>query len=276
MIKHLGSKTGKHIIFGGVYSNFQALQALQKKAEEWDIPASNIICTGDIAGYCAQPEECIQAVKDWGIHSICGNVEIQLSSGEESCGCDFIPGSRCDSFSKEWYPYAYSQTSESSKEWMKTLPKHLSFTLRGKSVIVVHGSFHKTSEFIFRSTPWQVKSQNFLSTDADVILSGHCGIAFDHKEGNQTWLNAGVIGMPANDGGQHVWFLTLDDSTGTLTHEFHQLHYDHNTTNALMVKNDLPAAYAKTILTGIWDNCEILPTEETEKQGQPLVFGNCT
>jgi len=37
-----------------------------------------------------------------------------------------------------------------------------------------------------------------------------------------------------------------------------------------MIKNKLPEAYAKTLVTGIWDNCEILPEIETVAQGRKI------
>ena len=76
--KHIGKLRGKTLIFGGVYSNFQALKKLMLIAKKEQIPSQNIICTGDIVAYCAEPERCVQAIKDWNIHSILGNVEIQL------------------------------------------------------------------------------------------------------------------------------------------------------------------------------------------------------
>jgi hypothetical protein len=37
-----------------------------------------------------------------------------------------------------------------------------------------------------------------------------------------------------------------------------------------MVENNLPRQYAKTLLSGLWDNCEILPETETLAQGKKL------
>jgi len=60
--KAAGTLTGKILVFGGVYSNFQALQKMQEIATELQIAPSHIICTGDVVGYCAQPEETVQSV----------------------------------------------------------------------------------------------------------------------------------------------------------------------------------------------------------------------
>lgn len=266
-VKNIGILHGKLLVFGGVYSNLQALLQLQKMADAWGIPPQNIICTGDVAGYCAQPEECVQAVKNWGIHVIAGNVEQQLGSGEEDCGCNFGDGSRCDLYSRQWYPYAQSKLSLAALEWIRQLPDHLRFTYADRQVYVLHGSFFNPSEFVFRSTPWAVKQPNFEATGADVILAGHCGLPFQHIENGLRWLNAGVIGMPANDGTPRVWCMTLDAHKADLAVQFHPFEYDNERAAALMEQNHLPCAYSDTLRSGLWDNCDILPEAETVQQG---------
>ncbi|MEN0049355.1 MAG: metallophosphoesterase family protein [Bacteroidota bacterium] len=269
-INQLGKRL---LVFGGVYSNLQALQQMQNIAKDLGIPAENIICTGDVVGYCAQPEECVQAVIDWGIHCIAGNVEIQLREGEEDCGCNFDEGGRCNLFSRQWYPYAQSQLSKTSINWMKTLPDFFRFQYGKYKAFVLHGSFHETSEFIFASTPWSIKQNNFTDTQSSLILAGHCGLPFNQIRGHQYWLNAGVIGMPANDGNTEVWYLLLDFlPDGTISYRHHSYAYDFSTAAELMRENHLPSAYAHTLETGIWDNCEILPEQETALQGKTLSF----
>lgn len=266
-IDDLGSLSGKILLFGGVYSNLQALEAMKQLAEKENIAPENCICTGDIIGYCAQPEETVQLLKIWKPKSIAGNVEIQLCEGSEDCGCDFRKGSRCDGFSQLWYPYAQSQLSKNSIDFLKTLPDHITFNYAGKKVLVVHGSYFNTSEFIFKSTPWDIKAPNFEVNNYDVVIAGHCGLPFHDSKNDKLWLNPGVIGMPANDGNPSVWYAILDDKKGDLEHKHHTLNYNYKLTNALMQNGLLPEEYARTIITGIWDNTEILPPVESGLQG---------
>ena len=160
MIKDLGEVRLPLLIFGGIYSNLPALKRLRAIAEQQKIPPYHIICTGDIVSYCSQPEECVQFIRDWKIHSIAGNVEIQLREECTDCGCNFNPGSRCDSFSKVWYPFAQNQLRSQSIEWMKTLPKFITFRLVDKAFWVVHGAYTAVSQFIFKSTPWAIKKNS--------------------------------------------------------------------------------------------------------------------
>jgi predicted phosphodiesterase len=271
-IKDLGNRSGKLIFFGGVYSNLQALQALKEWAEQNKYPPENVFCTGDILGYCAQPIECITLLKEWNINAIAGNVELQIRNDKDECGCDFTSGGRCDLFSKTWYRYIQSQVDDNAKEWLKQLPEFIKIKYGNNHITIVHGSWFNTSEFIFKSTPWQNKQENFKATQSNIIIAGHCGLPFADVRDDYKWLNAGVIGMPANDGTPRVWFLTTDDDNGELNYQFHSFNYDHHTAGSLMAKNNLPASYANTLSTGIWDNCEILPEEETKQQGKALQF----
>lgn len=269
-VQDLGKLNGQILVFGGVYSNLPALERLMGIAENLQIPSQNIICTGDIVGYCAEPEECVQTIRRWGVHCIAGNVEIQLRNREADCGCNFDEGSRCDMFSRKWYPFAQSRLSERAIDWMEQLPLHLRFEYAGKRVCVLHGSCQNPSEFVFRSSPWAVKAANFQAIDAEIILAGHCGLPFRHQNGELYWLNAGVIGMPANDGTPRVWFMTIDLTEQGLHIEHHAYTYDHERAARLMEQLHLPREYSETLRTGLWDNCEILPEEETQAQGMRL------
>jgi predicted phosphodiesterase len=271
-LKTLLNINGPILVFGGVYSNLQALEAIYSKAQELGIPASNIICTGDLVAYCAQPLACLNFTKNWGIHCIAGNVEINLYQNDEDCGCNFFEGGRCDIFSRQWYPYLKNQISQTEMEWMASLPHFLQFNYAGKKVFVVHGSYANTSEFIFKSTPWEIKKNNFDSTDADVIIAGHCGIPFTDEHENKVWINAGVIGMPANDGSTNVWYCILDDANGKFSYQILPLQYEFEKAADLFDNTPLPQTYKQTLLTGIWDNCEILPPTEAKQQGKSLEF----
>ncbi|GEQ85340.1 phosphoesterase [Patiriisocius marinistellae] len=271
-IEQLGTLTGKVLLFGGVYSNLQALEKLKQIAESIGIPPENCIGTGDIVGYCAQPEETVQLLKIWGAKSIVGNVEIQLREGAEDCGCDFREGSRCDGFSQLWYPFAQSKLSKNSLHYLETLPDHFQFNYAGKKVTVVHGAFENVSQFVYKSTPWEYKEPTFKATKSNVIIAGHCGLPFQHKKDDKLWLNPGVIGMPANDGSPQVWYCILDDSLGNFNHKHHSLDYNHQLTSQLMRNGLLPEEYARTIITGIWDNTEILPPIESGLQGFGISF----
>lgn len=264
----LGALSGDLLIFGGVYSNLYALEALRGVAEAAGFAPEQVICTGDIVAYGAAPHACMAMVRDWGIHTIVGNVEIQLRDDLEDCGCNFDSGTRCDLFSRQWYPYARAHTTPEDRAWLQTLPDQLTFRYGGRRVRVVHGSPVATAEFVFASTPWEVKAAHLAAASSDVVLAGHCGLPFVQQVGAQAWLNAGVIGMPANDGTPDGWYMTVSEAAFAV--RLHRLTYDYGAAQLDMEAAQLPVQYSRTLSTGIWDNCEILPDAETAAQGQRL------
>lgn len=269
-IKHIGTKNGKLLLFGGVYSNLQALEQLISIAKTEGISPENCISTGDITGYCAQPEETIQLFREWGALSIAGNVELQLANDSEDCGCDFKAGSRCDGFSKTWFPFTKGNLSKESLQWISEIPEHISFDYGDKKVTVVHGNYGNTSEFIFKSNANKSKEECFSVTKSDVIIAGHCGLPFHQTIKDKLWLNPGVIGMPANDSTTRVWYMILEVKKEKINYTHRSFDYDYSTAQQLMFKNHLPEAYADTLSSGLWDNMEILPELEKMGQGIPI------
>ena len=267
-IKYIEIK-GPLMVFGGPYSNLHALQALRAVAESKGYAPNQIICTGDIVAYCAFPQECISFIADWGIHCIAGNVELNIKNDVDDCGCNFEDGTRCDLFSKQWFPYAKENITNEGVEFISQLPEYLKFEYAGKKIGVLHGSFQNTSEFIFKSTAAKIKRAILEDFDVDVVIGGHCGLPFiDHYE-DKMWLNPGVIGMPANDGDVRTWYAEINNE---LEYSFERLEYDFENAHDAMLSKGLVPSYAKTLKSGIWDNCDILPVVETMMQGKLITI----
>ena len=94
---------GPVLIFGGNYSNLEATVALQREAARLGIRPDNIVCTGDVVAYCADPVATVGAIRDWGIHVIMGNCEESLGWSQDDCGCGFEEGTACEQLSIDWY-----------------------------------------------------------------------------------------------------------------------------------------------------------------------------
>ncbi len=145
------------LVFGGPYSNLRALSALREVAVSRGFTPAQVICTGDVVAYCAEPEETAALMRDWGCHVIAGNCEEQLAAGGADCGCGFEEGSACDLLAKGWYPFAQTRVSPESTAWMATLPSALTFRLANLSFRVVHGGVRKPADFFSHRSapPWK-------------------------------------------------------------------------------------------------------------------------
>lgn len=258
------------LVFGGVYGNLEALLALRARATDLGILPNSIFCTGDTVAYCGNPNECIEVVRDWGIHSISGNVEEQLAVGGDHCGCNFEAGSVCDALSARWYNFIDSTLLDSHREWMAKLPKHIHFSFHNRDFLVVHGTPVETSGYVFKSTPWSVKAKYFESNRVDVILSGHSGLPFVDKKNKLNWVNSGALGMPANDGTRRTWFAIVEKIGAEISFSLQHLDFDSEKTVAAMKENNLPEEYSKTLFNGLWSNEDVLPEAERLLRGQAL------
>src|SRR5262245_41659956 len=255
--------------FGGHYSNLRALTALRTRAEELGIPASHTICTGDVVAYCAEPEETVAAIRDWGCHVIAGNCEEQLASGAEDCACGFEEGSECDRLAKGWYPFANARVSRETRAWMAALPKTLAVQIGGWRFRVIHGGVAQTNRFVFASQREAI-AEELEQCAADVVVAGHAGVPFIERVGRRTWFNPGVIGMPANDGTPEVWYGLIGLEADKLLLSTRRLAYDHHGAAAAMRRCGHANGYARTLVTGLWPSLDVLPPTERAATGRRL------
>jgi predicted phosphodiesterase len=258
------------LIFGGPYSNHAATLAMRRKAEALGIESDQAICTGDVVAYCAEPEETVALVRNWGCHVIKGKCEESLSARAPDCGCGFDEGTACDLLSKGWYPYADNRISDASRKWMAALPAHLTFILAGRRVRVIHGGVTETSRFIFASTATSEKQTELDHAGADIIIVGHCGIPFMQKIGTAVWFNPGVIGMPANDGTSDGWYGLIEPYEGGLCFSICRLPYDAGKAATTLRRAGSAPAYAEALTTGVWPSLDVLPMTERNETGNPL------
>ena len=273
---------GPLLVFGGPYSNLQATQAMRDLADRLDIPPQRVICTGDLVAYGAHPNETAALIRDWGCLAIQGNCEAQLAARAPDCGCGFEEGSVCDALSAGWYGYADRVLEDGLRAWMGGLPTALRLRWAGRELLVVHGGVEGAeglpepaiSRFRFASDPAAGFRAEFAAAAADIVLAGHAGIPFlrriEQGGRRRLWVNAGVIGVPANDGRASGWFALLQRGEGGIEVALRRLDYDAAAAAADLRVAGAAPAYADAMETGLWPSLDILPERERAASGRPL------
>jgi predicted phosphodiesterase len=236
------------------------------EARRLGIPPGQVIVTGDVVAYCAEPDETARAIAAWGCHVIQGNCEQQIAAGAADCACNFEEGSACDVLAKGWYPFAAARVSEDMRAWMAGLPQTLTFALAGLTFRVVHGGTQEVSRWVFASDQGVIAEECGLA-GTDVVIAGHCGLPFIARSGRQVWFNAGVVGMPANDGIAGGWYGLITPSADGLTLSTRRLAYDHLGAAAAMRRFGHANGYARTLVTGLWPSLDVLPPLERGETG---------
>ena len=239
-------------------------------AEKNNIEPQNIICTGDIVAYCGNPRETTNLIREWGCQVVMGNCEESVGYEREDCGCGFEEGSVCAALSSNWYNYAVSQINQDNKQWMRTLPRAINFNIESVAFTVIHGGVEDISEFIFRSTQVRRKQEIINIFGSDCIIGGHSGIPFGQDINSGYWLNPGVIGMPANEGQNHGWYMIIESKDGRVIASWYKLEFDIQGAVSAMQKAGLPDEYQKTLADGLWPSMSVLPEDERHLQGVTL------
>ncbi|MEJ2084232.1 MAG: metallophosphoesterase family protein [Acidobacteriota bacterium] len=250
------------IVFGGIYNNHLALEALLDEAVRRQVEA--IYCLGDLGGFGPNPEKVRPLLEQGRVLSLQGNYEESLATGREDCNCGYTDP-RDNHYADISYSYTANNCSHDFKRWMGTLPKRRRLRLGDRELLLVHGSPRRINEFLFASTSPAPFLEVLLDQEGcDGLLCTHTGLHWHRTlPSGRDVVNVGVIGRPANDGNPNVWFAFLEADGAGLDVSLLPLEYDHLGLAAEMRREDLPAAFIETIVTGWWTTClEILPARE--------------
>ncbi|MBS7788539.1 hypothetical protein KTR66_00955 [Roseococcus sp. SDR] len=260
------------LVFGGPYSNLQATEAVLAEAARRGIAGDRILCTGDVVAYAADAAACCELMMESGALVLMGNCEENLAAEAEDCGCGFEEDTACDLLSRAWYAHANRQVTPRHRAWMGGLPRQLHLELPDRRrLAVLHGGATEISRFLFASAPEPVLLEELAETACQGVIAGHCGIPFARRlAGGGLWLNAGAVGMPANDGTPRTWFSLLTPGPRSLTVEILPLDYDHAAAAAAMRAAGLPEGYAAGLESGLWPSCDVLPSVELAARARAL------
>jgi len=256
-------------LFGGVYSNYLALEALLKDARARGLQC--LYCLGDLGAFGPWPDRVCQILRETEIPVVQGNYDNSVGNRLADCQCGYTDP-RDNYFAKQSYDYTFRHTSSENKNWLRKLPREIRIQVGPYRVLLCHGSPRKMNEFLWETTT----SDAFLNWlfekhDADIIVGTHTGLHW-HREPSpgKHFINCGAIGRPPNDGQTTVVYTIISadnaENAGNacrLKVDFIRLAYDHERLAAEMASEGLPEEFIETIRTGWWTTCnEILPAKE--------------
>jgi diadenosine tetraphosphatase ApaH/serine/threonine PP2A family protein phosphatase len=242
-------------VISDIHANADALESVMRAAQ--DLGASTVLCLGDIVGYGANPERCIDLIEKHCQVSLCGNHDYALIYGAHDFNQAALEA--INYHRHRLIPRLDGSDRDAARVRRWTYLKGLAFRHVEGGSLFVHGSPRDPiHEYVMESdVRWGLerKLREIFELIDSLCFVGHthrpCVITqqlqffapseidnvYRPEPGHKALINVGSVGQP-RDGDVRASFVTIDDDQ---TIRFHRVEYD------------IEAAARKIIENGVLD-----------------------
>jgi len=239
-------------VIADIHSNLEALQAVLARIE--DLGADEIVCLGDIVGYNANPNECVDIIRSGNIKCVLGNHDVCAADLEEPDGFNPI--------ARRAVLWTRAELTDENKLFLRSLPREL----RVKDLFFFHGSIHDTNRYILYMSDAVdnfallagigklLRIGFFGHTHVRAVLSHSRGAVFVElssdqwlAEENRYLINPGSVGQP-RDGDPRASFLVYDADKRRVI--FSRVEYDLHACQDKIIRAGLPSWLAERLVSG--------------------------
>ncbi len=241
----------RYAIISDIHSNLEALHAVIQDMRE--VHVDRVICLGDLIGYGADPQPCIQMVRNLlatygGTPMVIGNHDHAIAHGL------FDGASGLARVSMEWT--AKRLTGEQI-EWLRQCP----FVLKEEDSTFVHASPYYPQAWHYIVHPEQAEAQ-FTFFKSKICFIGHTHRPFIYAQGDaklheryrhfvdgsvRYLVNVGSVGQ-SRDGNPQASYTVYDTESGLV--DVRRIPYDAVSAAAKMRAARLPENLAARLVTG--------------------------
>ncbi|MDP8224438.1 MAG: metallophosphoesterase family protein [Candidatus Lernaella stagnicola] len=207
------------VVISDIHANYDALKAIVKETEA--LKPDRYVCLGDVVGYYAEPQECVDLVREMDMMCIQGNHDGVAGGGEEPV--DFNP------VATEAILWTRQALDDDARRWLANLPTQGKIT---PQIWIVHGSLRDRDEYILSRMAVESNFRLMRSlVEPRVVLFGHthrravyrsvhggngialCGFEdkLDTRDGGRYLINPGGSGQP-RDGVPGAPYAIIDEA----------------------------------------------------------------
>lgn len=241
----------RYAVISDIHSNIEALEAFLKKAGTLKLDA--VVCLGDIVGYNASPNECVEAARSWGMRCVTGNHDIRAAGLKQRGEFNLI--------AEQALGWTIETLTEANKEFLKGLPLVLSVD---NGFLAVHGTIKDVDEYVLNADDARVQITLLKETGLNLCFFGHTHVPavyvehdglvntaeeadFKLQSGCVYLINPGSIGQP-RDSDPRASFLVYDSKKAAV--EFYRIDYDTQTAARKIIDAGLPKRLAERLRLG--------------------------
>lgn len=239
----------KYAIISDLHANLEAVKAVLARIDRSNV--DQIVCLGDVVGYNASPNECIDLVRSRGIPTVCGNHDAVACGITDPWGFNPVALSAA--------LWTREALRPDNLQWLKELPDLIEF----EHFLAVHGSPTDRDYYLFtweEVLPYidflEERGRNlcfFGHTHYPGIFSadGMYTVDEDSKfplgESKVFFINPGSVGQP-RDGDPRAAFGMLD--TEKREYELVRVEYNVEETAHEIIDRGLPQFLAERLFVG--------------------------
>ena len=207
-------------IFGDIHSNLEAFEVVLGALNRHKV--DKLICVGDIVGYGAEPDRCVEKIRSMAIATAAGNHD-WASVGKSDINY-------FDSHAREAVLWTGRTLKSENKRYLDKLP----LVIEKNDFQLVHGSLNEPAEWHYilnlneadESFSLMKKSLLFIGHSHRPIIfaKGREKIAYSFtsrlsiKEGVKYIINVGSVGQP-RDGDPRAGYVLFDDEKKEITYK---------------------------------------------------------
>lgn len=239
----------RYLLISDIHSNLEALQATLDAARRYE--PYQLMCLGDVVGYGADPQPCIDVVGDKANLMLAGNHDLAVAG--------IIATDEFNAIAKRSIDWTREQLSAEDKDLLGNLP--LQYV--DGDYCYTHASPLDPMRFAYIRTLEDVADvfahigQRFCfvgHTHLPVLVtmnkkSGRMEVLRDAKiklaDDSRYFINVGSIGQP-RDSNPDACAVVLDEEAGSL--EFIRVPYDISTSQGKILSNGLPSYLAERLV----------------------------
>ncbi|MDD5634946.1 MAG: metallophosphoesterase family protein [Candidatus Omnitrophica bacterium] len=239
----------RYIVIADIHSNIQALDSVVRSFSK--LGGGKIICAGDIVGYGANPNECIEKMVVLGAETVLGN--------HDSAVLGRTPTSYFNEYAARALEWTKGQVAVSHFDYLNKLP----LVIETGDLTLVHGTLHEPGEFNYMLAGSDAM-HTFECMKNNICFVGHSHVPgiFAYKNGKIFELfkreirvepgvlyivNVGSVGQP-RDRDNRACYCVYDTDRFKL--KFYRVDYDVKTARSSIINAGLPVMLGDRLLTG--------------------------
>lgn len=238
----------KYAIISDIHSNLEALCSVLDVIDSEGV--ERIICLGDIVGYGADPNRCVEIIKERNIPSVLGN--------HDAVACGIYEPMLFNDMATHAALWTRNELHPENRLFLSELPEKLTID----SFLAVHGAISDPDKYILSA--YDARPEFSIMGEKTVCFFGHTHVAVTYfyannrvdtfspsfiavERGAKYLINPGSVGQP-RDRDPRASFVIYDDE-GTV--EYRRVEYDIKTTQEKILKTGLDRKLAERLSYGI-------------------------